>query len=62
MTKKPSKTLKLPLEKATNPLEAMHNRLPELLNANGLTVEDTDPQTAKGISKVTFVCRSKKVK
>ena len=39
----------------TNLLEAMHERLPGLLNASGLTVEDTEPQIATGTSKVTFV-------
>ena len=57
MTQKQSKTLKQPSNEPTNLLEKMHERLPGLLNASGLTVEDTEPQIATGTSKVTFVPR-----
>ena len=55
MTQKQSKHLTPQSQEPQSLLEAMHNKLPELLSASGLTVVDEEPQIATGKSKLTFV-------
>lgn len=55
MTQKQSKNLTPQSQEPQSLLEAMHNKLPELLSASGLTVVDAEPQIATGKSKLTFV-------
>ena len=59
MTQKQSKNLTPQSQEPQSLLEAMHNKLPELLSASELTVVDTEPQIATGKSKLTFVSRKR---
>ena len=59
MTQKQSKNLTPQSQEPQSLLEAMHNKLPELLSASGLTVVDMEPQIATGKSKLTFVPRKR---
>jgi hypothetical protein len=59
MTQKQSKHLTPQSQEPQSLLEAMHNKLPELLSASGIAVVDTEPQIAAGKSKLTFVPRKR---
>ena len=59
MTQKQLKNLTPQSQESQSSLEAMHNKLAELLSASGLTVVDTEPQIATGKSKLTFVPRKR---
>ena len=59
MTQKQSQHLTPQSQEPQSLLEAMHNKLPELLSASELTVVDTEPQIATGKSKLTFVPRKR---